>query len=116
MNELELAADFINKGMEISNQLNDRLTIADVYKVKGIVERKLKNYDLSESYLQTSLRINSELGNKLNHSETSFELGVLYSEINQSKKASRYLNIALKYFSKIKAISEIEKIKNLLEN
>jgi tetratricopeptide (TPR) repeat protein len=116
INELELATDFINKGMEISNQLNDRLTIADVYKVKGIVERKQKNYELSESYLQTSLRINSELGNKLNHSETSYELGVLYSEINQSKKASKYLNIALKYFLKIKAVSEIEKINNLLEN
>jgi tetratricopeptide (TPR) repeat protein len=115
MNELDLAADFIDKGMEISNQLNDRLTIADVYKVKGIIERKLKNYDLSESYLQTSLRINSELGNKLNHSETSFELGVLYSEINQSKKASKYLNSALKYFVKIKAVSEVEKINNLLK-
>jgi len=31
MNELNLATDFIEKGVEISSHLNDRLTIADVY-------------------------------------------------------------------------------------
>jgi len=114
MNELNLASDFIEKGMEISNQLNDRLTIADVYKVRGIIERKSKNYDLSESYLLTSLRINSELGNKLNYSETSYELGLLYFELNQPKKSIKHLNIALKYFKKIRAISEVKKIESLV--
>ncbi|MCF6269834.1 MAG: tetratricopeptide repeat protein [Melioribacteraceae bacterium] len=115
MNKLELAADFVEKGMEISNKLNDRLTIADVYKVRGIIERKSNNYELSESYLLTSLRINSELGNKLNHSETSYELGLLYIELNQSQKAIKHLNSALKYFKKIKAVSEVEKIESLLK-
>lgn len=115
MNELELASDFIEKGMELSNQLNDRLTIADVYKVKGIIEKKYKHYDLSESYLLTSLRINGELGNKLNHSETSYELGLLYFEINQPQTAVKYLTNALKYFKKIKAKPEIAKIESLLD-
>lgn len=115
MNELDLATSFIEKGMEISNKLNDRLTIADVYKVRGIIERKSNNYELSESYLLTSLRINSELGNKLNHSETSYELGLLYFELNQSQKAIKHLNSALKYFKKIKAVSEIEKIESLVK-
>ena len=116
MNELDLASDFIEKGMNISNQLNDRLTIADVYKVRGIIERKSNNYDLSESYLLTSLRINSELGNKLNHSETSYELGLLYFELNQSQKAIKHLKSALKYYKKIKAVSEVEKIESLVKN
>lgn len=115
INELDLASKFIERSMEISNQLNDRLTIADIYKVKGIIERKLMNFHLSENYLLTSLRINGELGNKLNHSETSYELGLLYNEIDQPQKASKYLNTALKYFKKIKAVSEIKKIKSLLD-
>jgi tetratricopeptide (TPR) repeat protein len=116
MNDLDLATNFIEMSMEISNQLNDRLTIADIYKVKGIIERKSKNFDLSEKYLLTSLRINGELGNKLNHSETSYELGLLCFDIDQPQKASKYLNTALKYFKKIKAVSEIKKIESLLNN
>jgi len=115
MGELDLATDFIEKGMEISNQLNDRLTIADVYKVRGIIERKLKNYNLAESYLLTSLRINGELGNKLNHAETSYELGLLYLDLNQSQKAIKHLNNSLKYFKKIEAVSEVNKIESLLK-
>jgi len=115
MNELNLATDFIEKGVGISIQLNDRLTIADVYKVRGIIERKSNNYELSESYLLTSLRINSELGNKLNHSETSYELGLLYFELNQSQKSIKHLTSALKYFKKIKAVSEVEKIESLVK-
>ena len=114
MNELNLATDFIEKGVEISSQLNDRLTIADVYKVRGIIERKGQNYELAESYLLTSLRINSELGNKLNHSESSYELGLLYFELNQSQKSIKHLNSALKYYKKIKAVSEVKKIESLL--
>ena len=114
MNELDLASDFIERGMDLSNQLNDRLTIADVYKVKGIIEKKYKRYDLAESYLLTSLRINGELGNKLNHAETSYELGLLQFELNQPQKALTYLKTALKYFTKIKATSEINKIESLL--
>lgn len=114
MNELELASEFIEQSMNISNQLNDRLTIADVYRVKGIIERKSKNYDLSESYMLTSLRINSELDNKLNYAETSYELGLLYLDSNKTYNAIKYLNTALKYFKKIKAIYEIKKIESLL--
>jgi len=62
----------------------------------------------------TSLRINSELGNKLNHSETSYELGLLYFELNQPQNFIKHLNSALKYFKKIKAVSEVKKIESLL--
>ncbi len=114
MGKLTLASEYIEQGMELSNKLNDRLTIADIYKVRGIIERKSNNYELAESYLLTSLRINSELGNKLNHSETSYELGLLYLEINQPEKAHKHLKSTLKYLRKIKSTSDIEKVESLL--
>ncbi len=116
MDDITSAVEYIEKAMELSHQFNDRLTIADIYKVRGIIERKQKNYDLSENYLQTSLRINSELGNRLNHAETSVELGKLYLEQKQIAKARKTFNNALKYYNRINAIIEIKKINSILKN
>ncbi len=80
LNDFPLAIAFADKAMEISYKINDRLSIADIYRVKGIIQRKLENKELSENYLQTSLRMNKELDNKFNQAETSFELGLLYKE------------------------------------
>lgn len=116
MDEINSAVEYIEKAMELSHQFNDRLTMADIYKVRGIIERKQKNYDLSENYLETSLRINSELGNRLNHAETSVELGKLYVELKQIAKARKILNNALKYYNRINAVIEINKINSILKN
>jgi len=100
--------------MEICFKLNDRLSIADIYKIKGIIERKVKNYKGAENYLLSSLRINEELENILNQAETSFELGVLYLELNKKKEAGKHLNFALDYYKKQKASSMISKIQAIL--
>jgi tetratricopeptide (TPR) repeat protein len=47
--------------LDIANKIEDKLTIADVYRVIGMLERKQKNYKLSEKYLQISLSLNEEL-------------------------------------------------------
>jgi len=43
-------------------------------------------------------------------------LGLLYFELNQSQKAIKHLKSALKYYKKIKAVSEVEKIESLVKN
>ncbi len=112
--KINSAIKFVEKSMELSHHINDRLTIADIYKVRGIIERKKKNYDLSENFLLTSLRINSELGNKLNYAETSVELGKLYKKLKQKSKAKKAFDNALKYYKRINAEIEIKKIKSII--
>jgi len=115
INKMSSAVENIERAMELSHQINDRLTIADIYKVRGIIERKRKNYDSSENYLHTSLRINSELGNRLNHAETSVELGKLYMELRKNQKGREAFLNALKYYTRINDAEEIEKIKSILK-
>lgn len=114
MDKIDFAVEYIEKAMELSHYLNDRLTIADIYKVRGIIEKKKKDYDLAENFLQTSLRINSELGNKLNYAETSVELGKLYAELNQKSNSKKAFERALKYYNRINAVIEIKKIKSFI--
>jgi len=114
LNDDALAEAFANRGMEISSKINDKLTIADVYKIKGVIERKKKRFDLAQNYFFSSLRINKELENELNYAETAVELGIMFHEIQKPDEAKIYFDQALKYFKKIKAKDEIRRIKNYL--
>lgn len=75
MNDFSLSNAFADKALEVAHKLNDKLTIAEVYRIKGVIQRSVQNYILAENYLQTSLRLNKEISNQLNQAETYQELG-----------------------------------------
>ena len=114
LSDYPLAVAYADKAMEISYSINDRLSIADIYKVKGMIHRKMKNKELAENYLQTSLRMNKELENQYNFAETSFQLGLLYKDWNKKSESRENLMNALKYNQKINASNEVKKIQTVL--
>ena len=61
--------------------------------------------------LNTSIRINRELGNKLNEAETSYELGMLNKDRGNIQNSKSNFNSALKYFRSLKAEPKIKEIK-----
>lgn len=112
LNDFFLASAFIDKAMEVCYALNDRLSMADIYKIKGIIERNLRNFKLSENYLLTSIRINQELFNKLNEAESLYELGILYTEMDIKEKAKQCFGDSSKYFNSINSHTMVTKLQN----
>jgi tetratricopeptide (TPR) repeat protein len=108
-------AEYCYKAMDIAINIEDKLTIADVYKVMGILERKLNHYNTSESYFQISLRLNKELGNKLNSAESAYEIALLYDDLNNDEQKTFWLNGSLKYYKNINAAEKINLIEKMLE-
>ena len=108
-------AEYCYKAMDIAINIEDKLTIADVYKVMGILERKLNHYNTSESYFQISLRLNKELGNKLNSAESAYEIALLYDDLNNNEQKTFWLNGSLKYYKNINAAEKINLIEKMLE-
>ena len=108
------AEKFTNQALELSHNLDDKLTLADLYKVKGIIERELGNYAISETYLLNSFRINQSLNNEMNIAETSFELGLLYDKIEDVKSKNSCLKKAEEYFKGIQANTKVETIEAML--
>jgi len=96
--------------------VNDKLSIAEVYKVKGIISRNRRQYDLAENSLLTSYRLNKELSNKLNLAETAQELGLLYKLKRDLEKSDQYFTEALSYFRKINAVADIQELEKLFTN
>jgi tetratricopeptide (TPR) repeat protein len=108
------AAAFVDKALELSHNVDDKLTFADICKLKGMIERRLKNYKTSESFLLNSLRINKNLKNEMNIAETSIELALLYKEIEKPDSRESYLGSALKYFKQIHASRKVKEIETML--
>jgi hypothetical protein len=67
------------------------------------------------TFLLTSLRLNDELGNQLNHAETSYELGILYNLTDDKEKSEKHFTDALGYYKKINADEEVNVIEDLLK-
>ena len=109
-----MAALFTDKALDVCNKVKDRLSVADIYKVKGIIERELGEFKKSENFLKTSLMMNIELGNKLNEAETSVELGRLYEKLKDKKKSSECFMNAIFYYRGQGSKKKIREIEQLL--
>jgi len=113
-NDIYNAAGFADKALEISNATDDKLTSADIYRVKGIIERTRKNYTDAETFLLNSLRMNKSLKNTRNIAETSFELGLLNAEMGNERKKNDWLKKSLSFYSEIDATEKVTMIEELL--
>ena len=115
LNDFDQSLAFLNKSMDLSTAINDRLTIADLYKIKGILSKKLKKKKKAEKDFLTSLRLNEELENKFNYFETMFELGLLYKDWGKNDLAKEKLIKAFNYKTKIGAENAAENINRELK-
>ena len=114
MNDITNAAEFADKSFEISHNIDDNLTLADIYKTKGIIHRYLHNYKESENFLLSSINLNTRLKNEQNIAEAYFELAILYDEMNKSESKNNYLKKSLDYFKQINAVDKVNTIENML--
>jgi tetratricopeptide (TPR) repeat protein len=89
--------------LELFITVNDRLSVADAYRVKGMVYRSLKHFDRAEAYLESSLRINVAMKNLLNAGETYMEMGVLAMDQGVLDQARTALQKARVCFAKVGA-------------
>ncbi len=114
LDKLDEALLFADKALEISHVIDDKLTIADVYRTKSIMERKIKNYRKAENYLQSSLRLNKNKENLLNIAEVKMELGELYDKMEMKQEKIKMLNESLKEYQQLNIADRVKKIEEML--
>lgn len=112
--EIRMAKEFADKALSMSHQLDDKLTIAEIYKLRGIIAREMNDTQTAKSYLMISLRINTSQRNSLNIAETSAELANIYKQEGKDEIGNNYLNQALDYYRKTSAKDKVLMIENML--
>jgi len=83
-----LADAYTDKAMEIAYKINDTLSIADIYKIKGMIQNNMDNFKLSEEFFENSIRLNKDFESKLNEEESSAELGKLLQKTDREQEAN----------------------------
>ena len=112
--DFPVALKLIAQAMELFKTSNDRLSIADAYTLRGAIHRELGKLHYADLFLRTGLRVNLELGNRLNIAETYFEIGVLEVRKRRDREARKALEMALQYFKKVGALEEVAKVESML--
>ncbi len=99
----------------IFSGLGERLSVAEVYKIFGIINRENKRYDTALSYLENSKRINEDYDDPMNLGETMMEMAKLYGmkggELNKAKESAQ---TAISCFKRINADVKVTQAKELL--
>ncbi len=109
LHDLPMAMKLVNRAIDLFPKSLDRLSLADAYKVKGMIHRDMKSLDAAASYLQTSLRINIELNNHLNIAESYFEIGLLEIKRKCTAEAIQAFQKAMAAFKKVGAQEDVKK-------
>lgn len=109
LQDLPMALKLVNQAIDLFTKSHDRLSLADSYKVKGMIHREMKSYAAASSFLETSLRINVELGNQLNIAESYSEIGHLESMRKNTSGAIQAFTKAGAAFRKVGAKEEVKK-------
>lgn len=108
---------YIIQAKEIFKKLDDKLGLADVFKLKGMLSKKLKDWESSDKYFKKSIKIYSQQGDRLNEGETYYEWGdmlILKKDMNLAKKKLSKSKKILESIGTKKYLREIEeKLNNL---
>ncbi|MBA7567170.1 hypothetical protein ES708_08871 [subsurface metagenome] len=109
---------YIIQAEKIFNKLEDKLGLADVFKLKGILSKKLKDWESSNKFFKRSIKIYSQQGDRLNEGETYYEWGdMLFIKKNKDLAEKKLLKSKkiLESIGAKKYLREIEKKLDKLE-
>jgi len=109
---------YIIQAEKIFNKLEDKLGLADVFKLKGILSKKLKDWESSNKFFKRSIKVYSQQGDRLNEGETYYEWGdMLFIKKNKDLAEKKLLKSKkiLESIGAKKYLREIEKKLNKLE-
>jgi tetratricopeptide (TPR) repeat protein len=114
--ELSTATAFVTSAFAIFSEIGDRLSIAEAYKILGMVNRLGKNFDIALSYFENSKRIYEVITNPINLAETLVEMAKLYVDMGEKSIAKKVVNKAIKNFQKIGGDRKVEYTQSIFRN
>lgn len=115
-NETAAAIGFVTSAFAIFTEIGDRLSVAESYKILGIINRINKEYLVAQSFFENSRRINEEIRNLSNLAEVLIEIGKLYEVTDEKARAVTVYREAIDCLQKIGAQARISRVTALMEN
>lgn len=115
INEFHFAKEILEFTEKLSYSIDDKLSLAECYKIRGILNIFENNYIEAESNFKTSIRLNKLHKNFFNLAETELEFANYYIKIGNRQEAKTLLENSAKYFRKINNSIYLNLIEEKLE-
>ncbi|EKU98072.1 hypothetical protein Lepto7375DRAFT_7332 [Leptolyngbya sp. PCC 7375] len=91
----KLALEKLQKALELYQQTNNLIKVANVLEYIGVFYQRLGNYPEALQYHEESLELSRRLGNRLNEAITLGNIGVVYEKLGNYSEALRYYEESL---------------------
>ncbi|HEQ78714.1 MAG TPA: tetratricopeptide repeat protein [Euryarchaeota archaeon] len=98
MNQMERAKECANKGMEVSVEIGNAETTADLHKLLGMVAVKEEDFGTSFDHFEDALKIALGGGMARIAAETQTEYALLLARTGKKEDAVKYLDTAKKMY------------------
>ncbi|MBI5472737.1 MAG: tetratricopeptide repeat protein [Ignavibacteriae bacterium] len=108
--DLRTSLSLADQALDHFSIFEDRLLVADVYKLKGAIHCKLMKLELAHWYLFTSLKIHGEVGSCVGLGDCYFELGRLHAARGRMLDAKRVLQLSADAYTKAGAAHELKRV------
>jgi tetratricopeptide (TPR) repeat protein len=104
--DLRLALSLADQALDNLSIHGDSFHVAEVYRLKGTIHRKMKNVEFAHWYLYTSLRMHTDLQNIYSIGKCYFQLGKLHTIQRKPQVASKMFQKSIEAFRKGGAAAE----------
>ncbi|MBM4175913.1 MAG: hypothetical protein FJ213_07045 [Ignavibacteria bacterium] len=101
----EIADAFTHKAMEIAYKINDKLSIAEVYRIKGLINQNMNDFNLSEEFFESCVRLNRDFDNTFNESEGNLHLIEIYKNKNLLDRTLPLVKKSADYYNQIRRMT-----------
>ncbi|MFO7991283.1 MAG: tetratricopeptide repeat protein [Thermoplasmata archaeon] len=107
---------YVDRAEEVLENLNDKVGLCSVYRVRGIIKGLQENYDAALGLLFKSLNKLEELGIPFLVGEDKYEIGVVYETMGDKENARKYYEEAQEIFEGLGAELFLKKLKERLDD
>ena len=97
--DIEAAAAYVQKGLQLAEKQNDELMASIFNEQMGIIQSRKSAYDIALDYLNKALKIAQSLNNKDREASVYSKIGDLYARQTEHQ-------LALEYYTKSLSITE----------
>jgi len=109
--EFDKALGYLDKVLETSKKLKEKLMCSSAYKGYGIVYKLKKEWDKSLKYFKDSIKILEDMGVSRHLADVYFEVALMYKEKGNKKEANIYITKATGLYEKLGDKDKVEMMK-----
>ena len=114
--EFKVVKYYISNAEKIFKELEDKLGLADVYRLKAKMFKKIKNWKDSETFFIKAIKTYSQFGDKINEGESYYEWGDMLFIKKTKDLAKKKLLKSKKLLESIGARKYLKEIEEKLDN